>query len=162
VLKLNGTISRVGSLSPEKPVPISERFFEGGPNGVRGFERLSLGPRQGCANADPYASRSTCPVGGVKSLVFNGELEFPILAAVGLRGVMFADAGNAFDADQPYSFQLDFLEDGANAAVLRSAWGFGIRWQSPIGPLRFEWGNAAAPRAGESDQVFEFSIGNSF
>jgi len=162
VLKLNGTISRVGSLSPEKPVPISERFFEGGPNGVRGFERLSLGPRQGCANADPYAARSTCPVGGVKSLVFNGELEFPILSAVGLRGVMFADAGNAFDADQPYSFQLDFLEGDANAAVLRSAWGFGIRWQSPIGPLRFEWGNAAAPRAGELDQVFEFSIGNSF
>jgi outer membrane protein insertion porin family len=101
-------------------------------------------------------------VGGVKSLVFNGELEFPILSAVGLRGVMFADAGNAFDADQPYSFQLDFLEDDANAAVLRSAWGFGIRWQSPIGPLRFEWGHAAAPRAGELDQVFEFSIGNSF
>jgi outer membrane protein insertion porin family len=75
---------------------------------------------------------------------------------------MFADAGNAFDADQPYSFQLDFLEDDANAAVLRSAWGFGIRWQSPIGPLRFEWGHAAAPRAGELDQVFEFSIGNSF
>jgi len=43
---------------------------------------------------------------------------------------------------------------------LRSSWGFGFRWFSPIGPLRFEWGFPVEPRPGEEPSVFEFTIGN--
>jgi outer membrane protein insertion porin family len=42
------------------------------------------------------------------------------------------------------------------------AWGWGIRWFSPVGPLRFEWGVPIAPRKNEQTLVFEFTIGNSF
>ncbi|MCK5796251.1 MAG: BamA/TamA family outer membrane protein, partial [Deltaproteobacteria bacterium] len=41
-------------------------------------------------------------------------------------------------------------------------WGFGIRWFSPIGPLRFEWGLPFSPNPGEDPIVFEFTIGNFF
>ena len=44
----------------------------------------------------------------------------------------------------------------------RFAWGFGVRWFSPIGPLRFEWGFPFNPIDNEQDSVFEFSIGNFF
>ncbi len=91
----------------------------------------------------------------------NLELEFPLLNALGLRGVMFFDAGNAFDRDEPYTARLDlFSEPDENA--LRTAVGFGFRWRSPIGPLRFEWGYPLVPRPGERRSVFEFSIANSF
>jgi outer membrane protein insertion porin family len=86
--------------------------------------------------------------------VNNLEIVSPIIKAAGISAVVFFDAGNAFG--DPWG------NGGINPLQLRTSAGFGIRWQSPIGPLRFEWGNAAAPRAGELDQVFEFSIGNSF
>jgi outer membrane protein insertion porin family len=47
-------------------------------------------------------------------------------------------------------------------ANMRMAWGWGIRWFSPVGPLRFEWGVPIAPRKNEQTLVFEFTIGNSF
>lgn len=151
VLKLNLTTGWVFSQRPEG-VPIFERFFVGGIFTVRGFPRFSLGPTEqiGCTNA-PDAS--TCPFnkGGNKQLVLNAEIEFPILQQVGIRGVVFVDAGNAFDDDQ----NIDFLG-------LRTSWGFGIRWWSPMGPLRFEWGFPIDRRPGEDRYVFEFTIGNAF
>jgi outer membrane protein insertion porin family len=164
VVKLNGEIAYVGSTDASKRVRVSERFFGGGPNDVRGFPRLSLGATAPCptSNAEPAATIANCPIGGVRSLVVNAEMEFPVLSAVGLRGVVFADAGNSVGEDRPYPLVFDFAADPDDPNVLRTAWGFGIRWQSPIGPLRFEWGHPIDPRSGESDSVFEFSIGNSF
>jgi outer membrane protein insertion porin family len=45
---------------------------------------------------------------------------------------------------------------------LRTSWGFGVRWFSPLGPLRFEWGFPFAPLPFEETSVFEFTIGNFF
>ncbi|MCA9564211.1 MAG: BamA/TamA family outer membrane protein, partial [Myxococcales bacterium] len=72
------------------------------------------------------------------------------------------DAGNAFDNEQSYTLDLDVLHPDASNYndVLRTAWGFGFRWMSPIGPLRFEWGFPFQPIDGEDSMVFEFSVGN--
>ena len=83
----------------------------------------------------------------------NGEIEYPIFQPVNVRGVFFLDAGNAFGYEEPVSEKL---------GTLRYAWGFGLRWLSPMGPLRFEWGFPFNPKQNEPGSVFEFSIGNFF
>ena len=93
----------------------------------------------------------TSQIGGNKYLEGNVELVFPVVPAVGIKGVIFFDVGNAFNEDEPYRI------DG-----LRQAVGFGFRWMSPIGPLRFEWGFPLHPRKGEENQVFEFGMGSFF
>jgi outer membrane protein insertion porin family len=151
VLKLNGTVGYVVS-NGDGEVPIFERFFVGGIFDVRGFQRNSLGPKLPVARIrEPGTGLSDFTIGGNKQLIFNVELEIPILPQVGIRGVLFFDAGNAFD-------------DHTNISVadLRSSVGFGFRWWSPVGPLRFEWGIPLKPLPHEDPIVFEFTIGNSF
>jgi outer membrane protein insertion porin family len=99
---------------------------------------------------------------------YNLELEFPILEAVGVRGVVFTDAGNTWNLEDnlcgPRPEFADEAADPCNVDVLRlrTSWGFGFRWISPLGPLRFEWGLPFNPRAYERDILFEFTIGNFF
>ncbi len=151
VAKLNGTLGYIYTPDPSG-VPITERFLVGGIFTVRGFQRNSLGPYIDVARVySPDSSLTKFVVGGNKELIFNAELEFPILEQVGIKGVVFFDAGNAYNEDE----SIDFLK-------LRTAVGFGIRWWSPVGPLRFEWGFPLAPVAGEDSVVFEFTIGNPF
>ena len=132
-----------------EPLPIFERFQVGGIYTVRGFERASLGPSIPVGSSrDPTAWPSSFKIGGAQQLVFNIEAEFPIFEQIGVRGVVFFDAGNAYD-------------DGEwpNPLKMRTAVGFGLRWWSPIGPLRFEWGFPLKKQKGEPSVVFEFNIG---
>ncbi len=130
-------------------LPIFERFQVGGIFTVRGFERASLGPSIPVGSArDPNAWPSAFKIGGTQQLVLNVEAEFPIFQQIGVRGVVFFDAGNAYDDGQ-----------WPNPLKMRPAAGFGIRWWSPIGPLRFEWGFPLKPQKGEPPVVFEFNIG---
>lgn len=132
-----------------QPVPIFERFQVGGIFTVRGFERASLGPSIPVGSArDPNAYPASFKIGGAQQLVFNAEIEFPIFQQIGVRGVVFFDAGNAYDDG-----------DWPNPLHMRTAAGFGIRWWSPIGPLRFEWGFPLKRHKGEPPVVFEFNIG---
>jgi len=148
VLKLSGTYGYVGNPGGGS-VPLGERFYVGGIFTIRGFERYSLGPKIATGSArDPAAFQVPFTIGGNKELIFNVEVEFPIFMPVGIRGVVFFDAGNAFDDDEQ-----------VNPLDLRTAVGFGIRWWSPIGPLRFEWGFPLRPQKGEPPMVFEFNIG---
>lgn len=166
VLRFNLELGLISNWNAEgKPVPVFERFFVGGPNSVRGFERSTLGPTRSIAAdaSDPASPLTDFHIGGDKQLIFNAEIEFPILTSVGIKGVVFFDAGNAFDNNQSLSLVPDFFADEDDYAdVLRTAVGLGFRWLSPIGPLRFEWGFPLAPTADEEDYVFEFSIGNAF
>lgn len=148
VLKIAGTYGHI--INPERgDVPLGERFYVGGIFSVRGFERFSLGPRLAVGAArDPSAMLQSFTIGGNKELFFNVEVEFPILMQAGIRGVVFFDAGNAFDDHEV----VDLFR-------LRTSAGFGIRWWSPMGPLRFEWGFPLRPRKGEPPMVFEFTIG---
>jgi len=149
VLRLNGTVGWVDSPTAE-PVPLFERFFVGGIFTVRGFERNSIGEKLYVTDT-PDGTTNDITIGGVKELIFNAEIEFPIFKEVGIRGVVFFDAGNAWGADESF-----------DPFGLRTAMGFGFRWNSPVGPLRFEWGFPLKPLPGEDGMAFEFTIGNSF
>ncbi len=182
VLKLNAQGGLITSRQLEG-VPIYERYFLGGIFDVRGFGLRQLGPRVAvCSSlyADCVADTRGVPIGGNLQVFFNLELEFPILEKVGIRGVLFADAGNAFNlerrfCDAPadsnaselwqFSDPCSLIGSGGrweNLLRLRTSWGFGFRWFSPLGPLRFEWGFPFRPLPGENPSQFEFTIGNFF
>ncbi|MFH1129745.1 MAG: outer membrane protein assembly factor BamA [Pseudomonadota bacterium] len=151
VFRFNSEIGLITSSEPTG-VPIHQRYFVGGIFDVRGFRPLSLGPRIPVLNGlDPNETLLYFNKGGNKKLVFSAEIEFPIFEKVGIKGVVFSDAGNAFDDNESYSL-----------FGLRHSVGFGFRWFSPIGPLRFEWGIPLARKEGEDSVVFEFTIGNPF
>ncbi len=162
VFKVNAEIGMIAS-SLKQGVPIFERFFVGGIYSVRGFRPRSLGPTvQVPISPDPGARLFAFPKGGNKELLFNVELEFNIFERVGIKGVVFFDAGNAFDDSENFTLYPDLAGWKENRAMLRTAWGFGLRWFSPIGPLRFEWGLPLVRQPGEERIVFEFTIGNMF
>jgi outer membrane protein insertion porin family len=138
---------------PGQPVPLFERFFIGGIFNVRGYQRNTLGPSIGVPqSSDPAAPLSAFNIGGNKQFYMNNELEVPLVQApVNLRGLLFFDVGNAFGEGQPIDFEQ-----------MRMSFGWGVRWFSPVGPLRFEWGIPLNPLPGEEPLVFAFTIGNSF
>ncbi|MSP91482.1 MAG: outer membrane protein assembly factor BamA [Myxococcales bacterium] len=134
-------------------VPLFERFFMGGIYNVRGFARNTLGPTISIpTSGDPLAGLSAFNIGGTRQLYLNNEIEVPIVKApMNLRGLVFFDIGNAFGEDEKIAL-----------STLRSSFGWGVRWFSPVGPLRFEWGVPLVKKAGEESLVFEFTIGNAF
>ncbi|HEX5035407.1 MAG TPA: BamA/TamA family outer membrane protein, partial [bacterium] len=149
VLKFNGRIGWIKSLNDE-PVPLFERFFTGGINSLRGYEFRSVGPS--ITIPDGITGKDQDFVyGGNKMLIFNLEYEFPIYDAAGFRGVVFVDAGNAYAEDEDM-----------NPLKMRADFGAGVRWLSPFGPLRFEWGFPFKRHEGEKRSVFNFTIGSFF
>ena len=124
-------------------IPIHERFFGGGSGSFRGERFDELGPK------DPSTSR---PVGGKALMLFNLEFTFPLLSAVeDLSGAVFYDLGNIFPE----------ISD-VKLASLQDALGFGIRYRTPLGPIRFELGwNLDAPK-GERKALVFITIGNVF
>ncbi len=173
VLKLNTEAGLVTSPSADG-VPIFARFFLGGIVDVRGFRFRSLGPRAPLTESTDPNSRpiiNGANIGGNLMFYDNLELEFPILEDVGIRGVFFTDAGNAWNLEGVYCQAgarpaydelnpcFDFPNDLLN---LRTSWGFGLRWFSPLGPLRFEYGFPFSPLPFEETRRFEFTIGNFF
>jgi outer membrane protein insertion porin family len=174
VLKLNSEFGLITSPTDEG-VPIFARFFLGGIFDIRGFDFRSIGPRVGLTNnTDPNSRpiQDGANIGGNLQYFQNLEVEFPIVESVGLRGVVFTDLGNAWNLEQNYcdaagaSIQFPVTTpcfDFPNSlADLRTSWGFGFRWFSPLGPLRFEWGFPFAPLPYEESSKFEFTIGNFF
>lgn len=179
---------RVGYLNPTSPGGLSpsEKFILGGINSLRGYLPFSIGPQRralrnnrGTALLDPYSDSFVFSEGGNKEFLANFELEFPIFKAVGIRGVLFLDAGNVFAEDENFFYLGDTVRDDQNlfpshnnSSAFNNGglpgglfWsvGFGFRWFSPIGPLRFEWGIPLTRRPDDSKgPLFEFSIGNSF
>jgi outer membrane protein insertion porin family len=128
---------RIGYISPMegKDVPIYERYYLGGISTLRGLR--DIGP------TDPETGDL---LGGLTMLNFNVEVIFPILKTAGLKGVVFFDTGNAW-------------ESGYNLGDMRKTAGAGIRWYSPIGPLRLEWGYVLDRKDDESASRWEFTIG---
>jgi outer membrane protein insertion porin family len=129
-------------------IPLFERYFPGGINSVRGFEARSLGPREPVFDIATGQIVDTSPVGGSVQLINNNEIIFPIVESLGLRGVVFFDTGNAWTHDQ-----------GFDLSDLRYSVGWGVRWLSPVGPLRVELGYPLDKKANEKSSVFAFSFG---
>ncbi len=171
VFKMNTEWGLITS-TQSQGVPIFERFFLGGIFNVRGFPFFSLGPRVGIpGTTDPNGNVADqgITIGGNMQAFYNIELEFPILSAVGIRGVVFTDGGNTWNTEQllcqaPPGPLGDNTTDPCrhNLLDIRTSWGFGLRWISPLGPLRFEWGLPFARRSYERPILFEFTIGNFF
>ena len=170
VLRLNVEGGLITSRDSEG-VPVFERYFLGGIYTVRGFDLNGLGPRAGLpSGTDPngVVRAEGVPIGGNLQLYYNLEVEFPIIEAVGIRGVVFTDGGNAWNLEDtlcqaPLPELVDPAADPCGVHPnLRFSWGFGLRWFSPMGPLRFEWGIPFARRSYERDILFEFTIGNFF
>ncbi|TVQ77659.1 MAG: outer membrane protein assembly factor BamA [Bradymonadales bacterium] len=143
-----------------RSTPFNERFVPGGIMSIRGHPFRTLGPCR------PVAFSSTgrrsddgeyglgfvedlC-LGGNKQVVFNVEYLFDLFAEARIKGVLFFDIGNTFPEGD-----YDFLR-------LRKSAGFGFRWFSPFGPLRFEWGIPLDRKPGEDSLLFDFSIGAPF
>ncbi len=161
VFRWNTTIGSVWS-TDGRLIPLLQRYRAGGINSVRGYNILSLGPTLRVTdNDEPSHKDQPLVVGGYQILTVNVELEFALLRQAGIRGVVFFDAGNAFDI-----FGTDELNGVPNGVLSdsfpRLSTGFGVRWFSPMGPLRFEWGFPLTRREGERNQVFEFTIGSFF
>ncbi|WP_233587642.1 outer membrane protein assembly factor BamA [Corallococcus sp. CA049B] len=159
VFKTNATLGYVQQLDSSKPLPISELYYVGGINTIRGYYLRSISPTLLVPRADnPDANVTEFRVGGNKQLIFNFELEFPIFEKAGLRGVLFYDAGNAFGSNEKF---FEDRQDKLPLGLFHAA-GFGFRWFSPIGPLRFEWGIPLTKRPSDDSILFEFTIGNFF
>ncbi len=160
VFKMNAQIGYIQQLDQNKGLPSSELYYLGGIYTIRGYPIRTVSPTQ-LAAANPSGQTTSIAVGGDKQFIFNAELEFPIFEKVGIRGVLFYDAGNSFARDA--NFGQDKQYPNLPLGLLHSL-GFGFRWFSPVGPLRFEWGIPLNRRADKGDLPiqFEFTIGNSF
>jgi len=129
-----------------KILPDWERFYLGGINSVRGYGWRDISPTE--INRNGYLTK----IGGDKFIQFNAEAKFPLLKDQGFWGVVFVDAGNVFNNDE--DFQL---------TDLRKSTGVGVRWYSPVGPIRIEYGYRIDPPEGEeSGGRWEFTMGGGF
>jgi outer membrane protein insertion porin family len=145
--------------------PFAERFVVGGINTVRGFDYGAAGR---------VDERTGEIFGGNKELIFNAEYVFPLIQDAKMKGVLFFDAGRAFDDQGRYELDgvtplLDPndkpMTTGERLSIrnLRYSMGFGIRMLLPIGPIRLEWGYNLDSQPGEKSGAFpEFTIGSVF
>jgi outer membrane protein insertion porin family len=132
-------------------LPLYERFFPGGvggPGDVRGYQLYSLGPQVTIysQNGTPLSVQD---VGGSKELLLSNEITFPILSGLGIRGVVFSDAGQSF-----------LLKDSIDIDKLQASFGIGIRWKSPFGPLAVDIAFPINPRPADQSTVFEVGAGS--
>lgn len=137
-----------------QPIPIDEKFYLGGIYSLRGYKSRSVSPTKNQLIKDNYGNNTIerLYMGGSKEVFGNVELTFPLLPEAGLKGVLFFDYGNSFN------------DSSAVFDTMLMSYGYGIRWASPIGPLRLEYGIPINPRA-EIDSKsgrLEFSIGTLF
>ncbi|MEN9786268.1 MAG: hypothetical protein RLZZ299_1532 [Pseudomonadota bacterium] len=167
VFKVNSSMGHIQS-TDGTIVPYIHRFRAGGILSVRGYDPFSLGPSirgmgyrdtriprsQFVGTDDPAAADDRLVVGGTETWVNNFELESPILKSAGISVVAFFDAGNTFG--DPWG------EGMFDPTGLRFSAGAGVRWFSPIGPLRFEWGVPIGRFPDERTSVFDFTIGSAF
>ncbi len=125
----------------EGKLPTWERFYLGGMSSLRGYNWREVSPR------DP---KTDDKIGGNKMMLFNVEFLFPLVKNAGINGVLFYDTGNAFNNGEALSF-----------SDLKNSVGYGIRWLSPMGPIRLEFGYILdSERRGEGG--WEFSMGAAF
>ena len=143
VFSLRGTLGYLQRTG--RDIPIDENFYLGGINTIRGYGTREVSPY--VATPDGVAF-----IGGNKEVVFNAEYVFPILKEANIKGLFFFDTGNAYAPGQQIF------------STMRSSYGFGVRWYSPMGPLRLEYGIPVNPRPGidSSSGKLEFSIGGFF
>lgn len=130
----------ISGLSSYDYIPLPERFFGGGPSSMRGFGYNEAGPRD-IGNAT--AGATGFPLGG-NFLFFNTlELRFPLLGK-NITGVFFEDMGNIYQSLSDFSLAYHQKSD-QNFDYAVQAPGFGIRYKTPLGPIRLDFAYALNP-----------------
>jgi len=138
-------------------VPISQMFFSGGGSTLRGFPLNGAGPQTTVAVCSDPANPSTCgpirvPTGGRQLLILNSELRFPLPLKKGLTFATFYDGGNVFDR---IGFK-NFASQYSNSV------GVGLRYATPVGPIRIDIGRNLKPLPGiKATQIF-ITLGQAF
>jgi outer membrane protein insertion porin family len=123
----------------DAPLPVFERFYLGGPNSIRSFKARRISP------VDDAGTR----IGGTSEVLGNAEYIVPL--PYNLRVAGFFDIGNV------YGFKTKF-----DITDTREAAGAGVRWQSPFGPIRVDYGINLDRRKGEDFGAIQFSVGSPF
>lgn len=121
-------------------LPLYERFYVGGLYTIRGLGFGEGGPKDD--NGDP--------IGGTKEVIVNLEYIFPLITELKLKGVVFFDSGRAYDTSETFGTDLRYTT------------GAGVRWMSPFGPIRIEYGYNLDRREDEDQGKIEFSFGGYF
>ena len=125
------------------PVPLFERFYLGGSNSLRQFKSLQVSPR------DNTGTR----IGGNSEAL--GTVEYQIPLFFGIKAALFYDVGQVWGPDISAGTKIDLSD-------LRHGVGAGLRWNSPFGPIRIDYGIKLDQKKGESFGNFNFSAGSSF
>ena len=138
-------------------VPTSERFFSGGETTLRGFPINGAGPQRTVPACSNPAIPSTCvnlqvPVGGDQLFMFNSEYRFPLRIKEGLGAAVFYDGGNVYG---PVGVS-HFVRDYTNTV------GVGLRYTTPVGPVRFDVGRNLNPVKGVKATQFYITLGQAF
>jgi outer membrane protein insertion porin family len=120
-------------------LPDFQKYRIGGIRTVRGYDYESISP------LDPATGEH---IGGEKMMVYNFEFRFPLLQEQGILGVVFFDAGNVFTKDENWTFNDIAMSVGG-----------GVRWYSPLGPIRLEYGYILNRRPEDSTGGVEFQVG---
>src|SRR6185295_15059400 len=123
------------------PIPLTEKFFVGGINTMRGFVFGRAGP----------VTSSGSLLGSDTQVILNFDFIVPISTEAKLNASIFFDYGQGFLVGET----IDLFN-------LRKAAGLEGRWISPFGPLRAAYGLNLQPRSGEKPGVFEFTVGSLF
>jgi outer membrane protein insertion porin family len=144
-LGTTGFLHAEGGFVHENPggkLPDYERFYLGGMNSVRGFDSEQIHALDDDGNK----------IGGEKYLQLNVEYIVPLVKEAGVNGVVFFDTGAVFNS-----------EDAIEGEAFRESAGVGVRWYSPIGPIRVEYGWILDLKEGEDTTGrWAFSMGQAF
>jgi outer membrane protein insertion porin family len=138
-----------------EPIPISATFFSGGGSTLRGFPLNGAGPQRPVPVCDNPADPSTCtnitvPVGGPQLLILNSELRFPLGINPKLKGAAFYDGGNVY------------AQVGKFWAAYTNSVGGGLRYSTPIGPIRLDVGRNLNPVPGLHATQWFITLGQAF
>jgi outer membrane protein insertion porin family len=138
-------------------VPTSQLFFSGGGTSLRGFPINQAGPQRLVPFCNVLQGQPACvpvsiPVGGRQLFILNSELRFPLKLMKALGGVVFYDGGNVYRAINLNSFVNDYT----------NTVGFGFRYATPIGPIRFDIGRNLNPVPGVSATQYFITLGQAF
>lgn len=119
-----GDIQRTGGRSS---IPLAERLYSGGSTSIRAFPDFQAGPRDLVTGF---------PLGGDTLFINNLELRFPLFGD-NIAGVLFQDAGNVYNSLRDFSFRFR-QENLQDFSYMVEDVGFGIRYRTPIGPIRID------------------------
>ncbi|HEV2398322.1 MAG TPA: POTRA domain-containing protein [Candidatus Sulfotelmatobacter sp.] len=150
---------RIGLASPfaSSFVPTSQLFFSGGGTSLRGFPIDLAGPQRLVPFCNVLQGQSGCvnvtvPVGGKQLFILNSEVRFPLGIMKALGGVVFYDGGNVYSAINLHQFVNDYT----------NTIGVGLRYATPIGPIRFDIGRNMNPLPGINPLQYYITIGQAF